>query len=654
MQKPLSSYGIIGNCRSSALISDEGAIEFGTFPDFDSPAYFCSILDQDKGGYFKVSPEGFYQTHQQYLENTNLLETLFFNQVGTVSITDFMPLTNEQNDFKHTPEFGTKIVRLIKSIKGDHNINLKIKITPDFAQEKVKITDSQEMVVFEDSKYKLILHKKHHPVRIHDDTVRINFRLNEGEQEIFALDFYPKDVILDQKSPETLNSVMVGFYFKTIEFWQNWASLCTYQGPYRAQVLRSALTLKLLTFSPTGAIVASPITSLPEKIGGELNWDYRYTWLRDASFTIYAFLGLGYIREAEDFINWLERVCLKEDSMVKIMYGIRGEENITEKTLDHLDGYMGSKPVRIGNAASDQKQFDVFGEVLVSLNLYITVGGKLSSPMKQFVKRLVNYCCTHWTEKDTGIWEGRDGEKHNTYSKLMCWVGVDRGIEIAKKLKIEGVDLEAWEKTAAEIKADILEHGFNKDIKSFVAYYESDVLDTSTLNIAISGMLPADDPRMLSTIDNIMRKLVIDWFVLRTSDTENKLQEGEGTFFLSTFWLIDCLSLLGRVAESKVWLEKLIHDATPLGLYAEEFDPLHKRHLGNFPQAFTHLGLINSVLNLKQAEAFGSETKATNQAERLFKVVKSVFDGKMDPKTLAHKTIKQLFSLIAVTTPGNN
>lgn len=651
MQKPLSSYGIIGNCRSAALVSQDGSIDFACFPDFDSPAQFLKILDLDKGGFFKISPEGFYQTHQQYLENTNLLETFFFNQAGTISTVDFMPLTNKQNDFKHAPEFGTKIVRLIKAIKGNHILNLKIKITPNFGREKVKITESTDMVVFEDEKYKYILHKKHHSVTIHDEIVKINFRLNEGEQEIFALDFFQKNIILEHFPPHQLNALFVSYYYKTTDFWQNWAAICTYHGPYKAEVLRSALTLKLLTYSPTGAIVASPTTSLPEKIGGSLNWDYRYTWLRDASFTIYAFLGLGYIKEAEDFINWLERICLKEDTLPKIMYGIRGEKMLKETSLDHLTGYMDSKPVRIGNAASNQKQFDVFGEVLVSLNLYTTVGGKLSEPMKQFVRRLINYCCTHWKEKDTGIWEGRGEEKHNTYSKLMCWVGVDRGIKIAKKLKFEPVDLKQWKDTRDDIKNDILNHGFNKQINSFVAYYESDVLDTSTLNIAICGMLPADDPRVLSTIDNIMRKLVIDWFVLRTSDTENKLQEGEGTFFLSTFWLIDSLSLLGRTKEAKVWLDKVLHDATPLGLYAEEFDPIQKKHMGNFPQAFTHLGLINSVLNLKQAEAFGSETKATTQAERLFKVIKSVFDGKMDPKTLAHKTLKQLFSLIALATP---
>ncbi|MBI2021392.1 glycoside hydrolase family 15 protein [Candidatus Daviesbacteria bacterium] len=622
---PLTDYGIIGDCRSCALISTEGSIDWCCLPDFDCPAYFLKLLDSKKGGFFKIAPVGFYQSNQKYKQNTNILKTFFFNPKGSVSLTDFMPLTQEHESLQQIPEFGPKIVRLVKALKGDHGFELKLKITPDFARRKVKITKINGSVVIEDSNFKFVLHKKHHLVKIEDDLVTVKFKLREGEQEFFSLDFYPSDYTYKRISKERINALLAKLYFQTTNFWRNWASICKYQGKYQQEVLRSALALKLLTFNPTGAIVASPTTSLPEKVGGQFNWDYRYTWLRDASFTVYAFLGLGYLKEAQQFIQWLESVCLREGSVLKIMYGIRGEEELTEIELSHLDGYMSSKPVRVGNGAENQKQFDIFGEVLTAINLYVESGGHVSDQIKIFIKKLVDYCCIHWREKDDGVWEGRSGQKHHTYSKLMCWAGVDRGINLAKTLNIKDVDLSFWQYSRNQIKQDILKKGYNRRVKSFVAYYRSDVIDTSTLNIALTGMLEASDQRIISTIDNIMRNLVVDWFVLRTADQKDWTKQGESPFFLSTFWLIDVLSLLGRVDEANVWMDKIIHDASPLGLYAEEFDPVKKIHLGNFPQAFTHLGLINSALNLKQAEVYGSEKKASIPTERLSKVVKSLF-----------------------------
>lgn len=599
---PISAYGIIGNCRSCCLVSFEGSIDWGCFPDFDSPAYFLKILDNEKGGFFKISPVGFYQSNQKYKSKTNILKTYSFNHTGSVSLTDFMPISKEEEGANQIPEFGRKIVRLVKAVKGNHQFELKLKITPNFAQEKISLSSNEGTVLFESENCKFVLFKKHYAVKISRDLVTIKFKLKEGEQEFFALDYYPKQTKVDKVNKQDLNASFASSYFDTIEFWQSWAAICNYEGKYRNEILRSALTLKLLTFNPTGAIVAAATTSMPESIGGSLNWDYRFTWLRDASFTLYSFLGLGYIREAQQFINWLERVCLKEGSVLKIMYGIRGEEELQEKELTHLSGYMDSKPVRIGNAASNQKQFDIFGEVLTAISLYVDNGGELNQPIQDFVRKLVDYCCIHWREKDDGIWEARNGQKHNTYSKLMCWAGVDRGIKIAKRFNIGQADIKYWEYTRGQIKKDILKHGYNKKIRSFVAYYGSDVIDTSTLNIAKVGCLPANDPRILSTLDQIMSNLVVDWFVLRTSDQKDWTKRDESPFFLSTFWLIDCLCLLGRVHEANVWMDKIIHDGSDLGLFAEEYDPLSKIQLGNFPQAFTHLGFINSALLLKQVE----------------------------------------------------
>jgi GH15 family glucan-1,4-alpha-glucosidase len=330
------------------------------------------------------------------------------------------------------------------------------------------------------------------------------------------------------------------------------------------------------------------------------------------------------------------------------MYGIHGEKELKEQELKHLSGYLNSKPVRIGNGAANQKQFDIFGEVLTSIDLYISAGGNLSPEMQKFVKRLIDYCCIHWKEPDAGIWEERGGDQHHTYSKLMCWAGVDRGINIAEKLNFEA-DIKHWKKVKEQIKDDILEHGYNEEIASFVDTYGSKVVDASALNIPIVGFLPATDKRVLSTMNNVMQNLVIDWFVLRTSNQEDELKQGEGAFFLSTFWLIDCLSILGRTAEAKVWLDKIIHDSTPLGLYAEELDPYTKHHLGNFPQAFTHLGLINSVLNLEKAKIFGLEGTATAQSDRLSKVISSLI-----PSYFGNHKGRRLVKLFRMLLPPKN
>lgn len=653
MYKPLSDYGLIGNCRSAALVSSEASIDFACFPDFDSPAYFLKILDDKKGGFFKISPviKGA-KSYSKYIKRTNLLETFFFNPFYSASVIDFMPITKEQDHLNNIPEYGTKIIRLIKAIKGDINFKLEIKVTPDFAREASVIKILKDKVVFIDSKFQLTLHKKHHDVKVNKDLVTITFSLKQGEQEFFGLDFYKSETALMDVKKENINAFYAQAFFETLDFWKHWSSICTYKGEYASVVLRSALTLKLLTFTPTGGIVAAPTTSLPEKIGGSLNWDYRFNWLRDSSFTIYALLGLGYLKEAKRYMDWMESKCLKsiqEGLPLQVMYTVRGKENLEEKTLDHLEGYMRSTPVRTGNGAEGQKQFDIFGEVLIAINLFVSSGGQISDEMKEFIKRLVDYCCRHWREKDAGIWEPRHGYQHNTYSKLMCWAGIDRGISLAKKLELKDTDLRYWEYEREKIKEDILKQGFNDKINSFVAFYGSNVLDTSTLNIPTVGFLPANDKKVLSTLEKIIEGLEENWFLKRTSDEKNNLQVGEGAFFLSTFWAIDNLSLSGRIHEAKNWLEKIISSATPLGLFAEEFEPNLKLHLGNFPQAFTHLGLINSVLNLRQAEKFGSETISTTNAERLAKVIKTLIVGDSQMQSKPRQTLSKLLSFFKLS-----
>lgn len=653
--KQLSQYGVIGDCRSAALVSDEASIDFCCLPNFDSAAYFCALLDAKKGGFFQIAPtQGYYKTNQRYKRSTkgdpargfqnqtNILKTYFFNQWGNVVVTDFMPLTIVMDESDHIPKFGLKIVRKIKSLKGEQHMRAVMKITPNYAAVKPRITKQKEgRVYIEDARYRLVLHGVY-DAKIEKDTITIDFTLQEGEEVYMGLSLLQKENHVREYIQQDFHNI----YRETEEYWEWWINKCQYKGPYRDIVHRSALALKLMIFEPTGSIVAAITTSLPEKIGGEFNWDYRFTWLRDASFTVYTFIGLGYLKEAARFMHWIEKACLSDKKMPKIMYGLHGEKKLDEKELKHLEGYMKSAPVRVGNEAAEQKQFDIFGEVLNSIHMYINAGGILNTAMQGFVVRLVDYCCLHWTEPDAGIWENRGGDRHHTYSKLMCWTGVDRGIRICQKLGIKA-NLDRWNITKEEIKKDILEHGFDQEIGAFVDAYGSKFIDASLLNVPIMGLLPADDPRVLSTIDKVMSELEVNWFLLRTSDNMEWTKQGEGAFFLPTFWLIDNLSLLGRTAEAKVWLDKIIHDATPLGLYAEEFDPILRIHLGNFPQAFTHLGLVNSILTLQQAEAFGREKKPTDQAERLKNILKTAIKSNLDPQTTRQfKTFLQKLKIL--------
>ncbi len=613
MYSKLSDYGLIGNCRSSALVSKWGSIDWACLPDLDSDAYFCKLLDDKKGGFFDIHPLGFYQSSQKYKERTNILKTDFFNHTGRLILTDYMPISRSIEAFGDIPEFGPKFCRRIKAKSGSHRVRLEIKITPAFAEEEIRIEKQEDNVKFVSSKTVFTLIGNTSDLIIDKNLLSCEFVLNEGEEKYFFLTFDNTHDIQNDYSLEELKKT----YAETLSFWLWWSGLSKYNGVFQEEVIRSALVLKLLTFAPTGAVVAAPTTSLPEKIGGELNWDYRYVWLRDASFTMYAFLGLGYLKEAVDFMNWLTSVCLKNKDKIQIMYGIRGESTLEEKEINHLSGYENSKPIRKGNEAYKQTQLDIFGEVLDCILLFVNSGGEASKELKELIVILVEVCLRNWQDKDAGIWEPRHGYQHHIYSKVMCWVALDRGLRLAKKLNLP-LDQIGLENEMEKIKTDVLAKGYNEKLGAFVEYYGSQTVDSSNLNIPLVGFLPASDPKVLSTLNITLSQLTKDWFVYRTNDQTDKLKEGEGAFFLSIFWLIDTLSILGRTKEAKIWLEKLIYFSTPLGLYAEEFNPKTKEHLGNFPQAFTHLGLINSALNLNKSIKNGPERIFTNSSERLF------------------------------------
>lgn len=431
------------------------------------------------------------------------------------------------------------------------------------------------------------------------------FTLEHEQSEVFLLH--------EMKEKEDCSVAMseteaMDLFKKTVNYWRNWLSQCTYTGRWREMVYRSALTLKLLTFEPSGAIVAAPTCSLPESIGGERNWDYRYTWIRDAAFTIYGLLRIGFTGEAKAFMGWLEARCgeLKPDGSLQIMYGIDGQHELTEEILTHLEGYRGSSPVRIGNGAYDQLQLDIYGELMDSVYLYNKYGSPISYDLWIALRHLIEYVCKNWQREDEGIWEVRGGQQHFVYSKLMCWVAIDRGIRLAEKRSFPA-DVVRWRKVRNTIYEEIMEKGWNEKRGAFVQSYGSDSLDAANLMMPLVFFVSPTDPRMLKTLDAINQSpdkggLVSNGLVYRYNQAEidDGLQGSEGTFNICTFWLVEALTRAGRLDEARLMFEKMLGYANHLGLYAEETGPCGEA-LGNFPQAFTHLGLISAAFNLDRA-----------------------------------------------------
>jgi GH15 family glucan-1,4-alpha-glucosidase len=604
--QPIENYGIIGNMRTAALVGMNGSIDWFCFPHFDSPSVFAAILDDNKGGRFEIAPvqQNNIGSKQFYLPDTNVLVTRFLSPSGVGEIEDFMPA-----GLPHDSQWHDHLIRRVRVTRGSMEFELRCHPAFDYARATHHTKVTEQGASFHTSELNLGLATTI-PLIPDDRGVRAIFSLQEGQMVIFVLGCNETEGA--HRHCPSLDETNALFE-RTVDFWHRWLSKCTYTGRWREMVYRSALTLKLLTFEPTGAIVAAPTCSLPETVGGVRNWDYRYTWMRDAAFTLYGLLRVGFTEEAQGFMNWLEARAreVEADGSLQIVYGIDGRHDLKEQTLDHLNGYRDSRPVRIGNGAYNQLQLDIYGELLDALYLYNKYVMPIGYDVWTRVRRRLNWLCDNWQRPDEGMWEMRGGRRHFVSSKLMCWVAMDRGLRLAGKRSFPA-DQARWLQVRDQMYEEVMSKGWSAKRQSFVQHYDSESLDASNLLMPLVFFLSPNDPRMLSTLDAINRSpkaggLVSDGLVYRyDSETGvDGLHGPEGTFNICTFWLVEALTRAGRVdrtklVEARLLFERMLGYANHVGLYAEEIGGSGEA-LGNFPQAFTHLSLISAAFNLDRA-----------------------------------------------------
>lgn len=603
--QPIQNYGIIGNMHTAALVGLNGSIDWLCVPHFDSPSVFAAILDDEKGGCFEITTdEADLSTKQLYWPDTNVLLTRFHTSRGIGEIQDFMPVgLPAGSPWQH------QLVRRVRVTQGSIRFRIRCHPAFNYARSSHRTIVDKKGAAFHTPELSLGL-ATNIPLTGDDWGVSALFTLEEEQTAVFVLRSIEPE---SDCGPWPSSAEAADLFEQTVKYWHRWISRCTYTGRWREMVRRSALCLKLLTFEPTGAIVAAPTCSLPETPGGIRNWDYRYTWMRDAAFTVYAFLKIGFTEEADRFLKWLAARAkeVEADGSLQIVYGIDGRHDLTEQTLDHLKGYRGAQPVRIGNGAYSQLQLDIYGELLDAVYLYNKHVMPIGHETWTRIRHRLDWLCEHWHQPDEGIWETRGGRRQFVYSKLMCWVALDRGLRLADKRSFPA-DRTRWLQVRDQIYEDIMRHGWNTECRAFVQHYDSDVLDASNLIMPLVFFLSPNDPRMLDTLAAINRPprhggLVSDGLVYRyDSETgEDGLHGREGTFNMCTFWLVEALARAGRfdrtkLDEARLLFERMIGYANHVGLYAEQIGAGGEA-LGNFPQAFSHLALISAAVNLDRS-----------------------------------------------------
>ncbi|MGH8428129.1 MAG: glycoside hydrolase family 15 protein [Gammaproteobacteria bacterium] len=601
--KPIEAYGLIGDCRTTALVGEDGSIDWTCFPDFDSPSVFAAILDPEAGR-FAIRPREPFRSRQVYEAGTNVLVTRFDTANGVVRIRDFMPVIAERRN----P--ASEIHRGVEGVSGHVPMELMFEPRFHYGRELPRFeSGSHGALACHGRKNEQVLALSSQlSLTLDEHGARANFVVEGGDRLWFVVDW-------DSRMTHPVKAYGSERRLRlTRAFWRDWVSRLAYHGNYRNEVERSLLTLKLLSSGATGAVIAAPTASLPEWIGGGRNWDYRYTWVRDSAFIMHALFNAGYVSEGTEYFDWMLERCVTGDSELGIMYSVRGESDLPESKLK-LRGYEDSNPVRVGNAAAEQFQLDIYGSLIEAALHYRRVGGVLTMVEAERIASIVEFVRAHWREPDDGIWEARGHRQHYTYSKVWAWVALDRGAQLMREL---GLDM-PWREWAAEaevVRSDVLEHAYNEKLGAFTQFYGSNILDSAALVMPITGIIRADDPRFRSTREVICRELAAGPYPLLYRYNPELAKDGvggpEGAFLLPSFWLVEGLALGGLHKEARATFEALHHHASALGLYSEEIHPESGRLLGNFPQGFSHLGLINAALRLEE----GAHISRPNIADR--------------------------------------
>ncbi len=591
----VEDYALIGNTLTSALVGKDGSIDWLCCPRFDSPAFFSRLLGTRENGYWQIAPrEEVKKVERRYLDDTLIVETVFTTQSGEVSLIDFMPLPRDEG--------GVDVVRIAKGIRGAVSMRLAITMRFDYGSVVPWVRrrdDGLSAIAGPDA---LVLRT---PLQLRgkDFSTFSEFTLRAGQTISSVLSWYPSH------KPEPPGRDPDEALSETRQWWREWISRASVEGPWTEAVRRSLITLKALTYSPTGGLVAAPTTSLPEEIGGQRNWDYRFCWVRDATFTLYALLISGYEDEARAWRDWLLRSVAGQPSKLQIMYGLAGERRLPESEIAWLKGFCGSSPVRVGNGAHGQRQMDVYGEIMDAFHMALKTGLGRNDEIWAVQLELMNHLYEgHWADPGSGLWESRGPERSYTFSRVMTWVAFDRAVKAVERFGFEG-PADDWRTMRDTVREDILRHGFDSSRSSFVQYYGGKNLDAALLLLPLVGFIKPDDPMMLGTIEAIQRELVSDGFVRRvdTKAADDGLTGDEGVFLICSFWLADNLALLGRRKEAKELFERLLSLRNDVGLLSEEYHPGQRRLLGNFPQAFSHVGLINTAHNLTRARGAAAD-----------------------------------------------
>ncbi len=603
---PIGDYALIGDGRGAALVSRDGSLDWLCWPRFDSPSIFAALLDSERGGRFRVRPAGPFRSERRYLHDSNVLETIFHTPDGVVALRDLMPVATEEEK-RQTLHPEHEILREVEGLRGEVALEVVYAPRPHYGaiQPALQRRGPCGLQCNIDGAALALWSEQPLEVAADGGSASGTLRMGSGDRTYLSLTYSVEGPgvvpLLGLPARDRVT--------RSDRWWRQWAGRCRYQGPYHDAVVRSALALKLMTYAPSGAVIAAPTTSLPEKVGGSRNWDYRYCWLRDAAFTLRALFDLGYGEEGDAFLHWMLHATRLTWPELQVLYNVFGEARLPERQLPHLDGYAGSRPVRVGNDAHGQLQLDVYGEVIDAAARFARAGGRFDHDTARLLAGLGRTVCARWQEPDEGIWEGRSGRFHHTHSKALCWVALDRLIELHETDHLPNTDVARLRQARDDIRETIERRGYNERLGSYTRLLDGDDLDASLLTLPLYGYIDAAHPRMASTCARIHERLGRDGLIYRYAEgTADGLPAGEGAFGICSFWAVECRARGGDLVGAAEGFERLLGYANDVGLFAEEIDPDTGAALGNFPQAFTHVGVINAALTL--AECGGEQWSA--------------------------------------------